>query len=75
MYPNPANKQVTIEFPQNTNTNYQLQIADLAGKIVIQQKINTTTAQINLSKLTTGIYLVTITDNKGNKEVKKLVKE
>lgn len=75
MYPNPASKQVTIELPQNTNTNYQLQIADLAGKIVLQQKINTTTAQVNLSKLTAGIYLVTITDNKGNKEVKKLVKE
>jgi hypothetical protein len=76
MYPNPANKQVTLKLPQSAdnNTNYQIKITDLVGKVIMQEKVNSGTQNINIDKLTNGIYLVEIIDSKGNRTTEKLVK-
>ncbi|MCW5905836.1 MAG: T9SS type A sorting domain-containing protein, partial [Chitinophagaceae bacterium] len=76
MYPNPANKQVTLQLPQTADNNivYSIKVTDLAGKIVMQQKANGGTHQLTIDRLTTGTYFVEIIDNKGNRTTEKLIK-
>lgn len=73
MYPNPSSKIVTIELP--VNANYNINIIDIAGKMVMQQNASGGTNQLNISSLTSGTYLVEVIDRKGNRKTEKLIKE
>ena len=74
LYPNPANKQVSIQLPQSTDISYNIKVTDMAGKIVLQQKATSSTEQLNISKLSKGTYIVEIIDSKGSRTTEKLVK-
>jgi len=76
MYPNPANKKVTFELPQTADNtiSYSIKVTDLAGKVVMQQKVNGGTHQLTIDKLTTGTYFVEVIDSKGNRTTEKLIK-
>jgi hypothetical protein len=76
MYPNPANKQVTLQLPQSADNSivYQIKVTDLVGKVIMQQKANGGTTQFNIDRLTTGTYFVEIIDSKGNRTTEKLIK-
>ncbi|MCW5905609.1 MAG: T9SS type A sorting domain-containing protein [Chitinophagaceae bacterium] len=74
MYPNPANKQVTIELPQENNISYTIKITDVAGKVVMQHRTNGGTQQLSIGELMTGTYFVEIIDSKGNRKTEKLIK-
>jgi hypothetical protein len=77
MYPNPANKQVTLQLPQSADNSivYQIKVTDLVGKVIMQEKANGGTTLFNIDRLTTGTYLVEIIDSKGNRTTEKLVKQ
>ena len=74
MYPNPANKQVTLLLPQSADISYSIKVTDMAGKIVLQHKAAGGTEQMSIDKLTTGTYIVEIIDSKGNRATEKLIK-
>ncbi len=74
MYPNPANKNLTVELPL-TEGKYTLRITDVIGKQVYQNQIAGGVQAINISKLAQGNYVVEITDTKGYRAVEKLVKQ
>ncbi len=74
MYPNPANKNLTIELPI-TEGKYTLRITDVIGKQVYQNQLAGGVQAINISKLAQGNYVVETTDSKGNRAVEKLVKQ
>ncbi len=74
MYPNPANKNLTIELPI-TEGRYTVRITDVTGKQVFQNQLAGGVQAINISKLAQGNYVVEITDTKGNRAVEKLVKQ
>ncbi|MCZ2222535.1 MAG: T9SS type A sorting domain-containing protein, partial [Chitinophagales bacterium] len=76
LYPNPASKQVTLELPQVADNSivYNVRVTDIAGKVVMQQKVNAGTHQLTIDRLTTGTYFVEIIDSKGNRTTEKLVK-
>lgn len=61
VYPNPANEMLNIYNPDSTPLN--LTIADLSGKIVLQQQLTLESNQINLANLTTGVYLLQLSNN------------
>lgn len=63
LYPNPANKELTVQFSTATvNTN--LSISDVNGREVLNLKsLSTTTTKIDVSSLTKGIYFIRITNN------------
>ncbi|HMZ45324.1 MAG TPA: T9SS type A sorting domain-containing protein [Chitinophagaceae bacterium] len=73
MYPNPTSKMVTIELPDNSN--YVINIKDITGKIVLQKNTTGGANQFNISKLTSGTYLVEVTDRKRNRATEKLLVE
>lgn len=62
VYPNPAQQMVTVEVPKQF---FDLQITDLAGRVIIDNKHIWQKSEIDLQNLMKGIYLVrVITSNK-----------
>jgi len=59
MYPNPSVKDVSFQLPSNTN-QAQVTVFDYLGKSLLQKNISTSNNNIDVSKLSTGIYFVRI---------------
>ncbi|MGI6292756.1 MAG: T9SS type A sorting domain-containing protein [Bacteroidales bacterium] len=73
MYPNPANNYLNIN-TFNTNIN-RIQIFDITGKEINTINVsNETFSIIDINHLTSGIYFISITTEKG-KTVKKFIKQ
>ena len=63
--PNPANEIIKISNNMNININ-SISITDLNGRIVKTEKVsNVANIEINVSDLTTGMYLMNINSDKG----------
>lgn len=58
VYPNPANNFVTIA-SQELNS-YSLNVTDLTGKVVMQQSLSGIENSVDVSALTSGVYLFNI---------------
>jgi uncharacterized repeat protein (TIGR01451 family) len=74
MYPNPTNNNVIISMQNLNETIQNVTITDILGKTVKNIK-NITSSELNVdvSDVSTGIYLVEITTNNNQKITKKLV--
>jgi ELWxxDGT repeat protein len=55
IYPNPTTSKLNLQFPNDKIINKVI-IIDVTGKIVLQQNQNTT--QINVEKLSAGVYII-----------------
>ncbi len=71
MFPNPANNELTIRFEGNDN-NVQLLIHTLIGTEIINQTI-TSNQNIDLSNMTSGVYMVTLIGTNGLRSTQKIV--
>jgi len=67
VFPNPANSMLNVQL-ENYVTNGTLTLFDTGGKIVLLQAVNGNSAQINLSQLTAGNYILRLIEN-GTKSV------
>lgn len=67
VYPNPVVDIVNIEAADKVKS---VQVYDLTGKVVASHTLNAVKNQINLSKLTPGVYVVNIETEKGTQSVK-----
>ncbi|WP_396140696.1 choice-of-anchor J domain-containing protein [Flavobacterium sp.] len=72
VYPIPATTQVNVSLDDALLES--IEIADLNGRIVKSMKVNATSTTINVSDLSTGVYMMNIKSDKGN-TVKKIVKQ
>ena len=74
LYPNPANKTVTINLQKNIESD--IRIFDMLGKLVIYQSdvFISKEQTIDISKLNNGIYFIRINSMKGS-VTKKFIKE
>lgn len=70
VYPNPAQDKVTVSVSGNVRDNAQVEIIDMSGRTVARQNISDGTAEINISDLQKGVYIVKYASN-----VKKIVKK
>ncbi|WP_161555185.1 CHRD domain-containing protein [Dokdonia sinensis] len=74
MYPNPATNFFAIDFAGST-TQVDVTMYDILGKQVLVIKQVTNAQSIDISTLTTGVYMVEITDNNNNSRiVRRLIK-
>jgi len=72
IYPNPATDYVTIEYDENAGVQLRgVQILDSSGKWI--RSVNENFHQINVSDLSSGVYLFVIQTDKGNKTEKVVV--
>lgn len=75
IYPNPSNDNITIDFPAySTETKTTIQLLDISGKLLNSMPIKENTSRLNISDLSSGIYIIKISDNK-MVSVKRFVKE
>jgi 1,4-alpha-glucan branching enzyme len=70
VYPNPFTDYILIETPENIR---KIAVYNMAGKL-LKEQYSDFQKPINLSKCSTGVYLMTVWLKSGQKEVIKLVK-
>jgi len=71
MVPNPASSQLTIRTA--SAQNFSVSIADLNGRIVAENTINSNRGTIDVAAISSGLYLVSISTESGATNTKKLV--
>ena len=75
VYPNPTSSNITIDLG-NLSGKFNFKVINTLGQEVLVGKINNTTTSINLSNLTSSIYLIKVTDTSNNRSfVKKVIKK
>lgn len=76
VYPNPATEQVTVTWAALKGTGYQLQLTDMAGRIVLQTsgevQSNENEVTLNVGSLTEGIYILHL-NYKGKRAYQRIV--
>jgi hypothetical protein len=76
LQPNPAKEELKLIFPGwQEGTPYQAQMYDLTGKLMLTTVIRSVLSVLDLSSLSSGIYLVCIRSNGSLIATKKLVKQ
>jgi hypothetical protein len=70
VYPNPFNDVLSLSGVESNST---IQIISVDGKTVYQG--NATSSSLNTSNLSAGVYMLSITDVQGNRQVQKIVKK
>jgi len=73
VFPNPVSNNVTIRIDE-LKAKADIRIIDMYGKTVLQQNTTQVNTPINLSRLSTGLYLVKIITD-GKESTMKIVKE
>lgn len=74
VYPNPASDFVIVDMNKYQNSIKSINISDILGRAVYSDfDINSKQKSIPLSNFKSGIYLLTLTDDSGNKLTKKLI--
>jgi hypothetical protein len=75
VFPNPATGTVVVSFENNVFG--KLQIFDLLGRKLLEREVPAVenSMEIGIHNFAAGTYLVTMTDNSGNRVTQKLVKE
>ncbi|MBK7109229.1 MAG: T9SS type A sorting domain-containing protein [Bacteroidetes bacterium] len=71
-YPNPAYDYIIISGDINANDILKIYSAD--GRVVLQEKINTTNTKVDISKLPPGVYVIQISEDGLVKYSEKLFK-
>lgn len=71
IYPNPANKKLTLEVPQITTESLSFYVYDLPGKTLLKGNISEHFTVLDISTLAAGVYMIQI----GNYPPMKFVKE
>ena len=72
VYPNPANDVVNISNSTSAIIS-NVEMTDLNGRVVKNVTLNATEGQINISDLSTGVYMMNVTSDQGS-SIKKVVK-
>jgi len=76
IYPNPADKQISISFGENITGMARLNISDLTGRVVYSEDINDVrpgqVQSINSLGIKEGVYLLRLTSG-GNSAIRKVV--
>ena len=71
IYPNPTNGNIMIS---GSNINL-VEVYNICGQKVMSVEANSNNVNVNMSELTTGVYMVKIVDSNSNATVKKVVKK
>ncbi|WP_047546960.1 PQQ-dependent sugar dehydrogenase [Psychroserpens sp. Hel_I_66] len=74
MFPNPAKNNVTFDLLTSSNQLESIVILDIQGKIIqSQSSFDKQLTTISTQFLNSGLYIVEINNNKGDKSIRKLI--
>jgi hypothetical protein len=75
VYPNPANSQITVSLEETDTDLDNIQIEDVIGRVLIQQRVKGNQVGIDIQSLISGLYFVKIKTANGKEGIRKFVKE
>lgn len=72
VYPNPATDIINLEGDSDVLAGAEVDVYDMNGKLVISEKLNNSMGQskLDISRLNSGLYVLTISKNGSSKSVK-----
>ena len=77
IYPNPANNTFNAIINSSAGGGYSMRVTDVAGKTELNKTLSlikgSQTVTVDVSRLSAGVYFVTLIGNDGNAETQKLV--
>lgn len=65
-YPNPATTFISFEFEKEATKQYSLQIYNFLGRTMLETRIQTVKATIDLTEFNRGIYFYQLRDKSGH---------
>jgi uncharacterized protein (TIGR02145 family) len=68
LYPNPSTDRIVIDIANSQNLN--LYVYTIVGELVLQKKLNNNKNEIDISTLSTGLYVVKVLGTKWTKQIK-----
>ena len=71
--PNPTNGLVNIDIPNWDDVQLNISVFDVLGKYILNKTINQRKTQLDLSRLSSGMYILTISDTCGGSNSFKLI--
>ena len=71
--PNPSKGLVNINFENWDDIELSLSVYDALGKLILNTRLNTRNTQLNLSDLSSGIYIISIDNHCGGASSFKLI--
>ena len=71
--PNPSKGLVNINFENWDDVELNLSVYDVLGKFILNTKLNTKNTQLNLSDLSSGVYIISINNDCGGTNSFKLI--
>ena len=74
VYPNPINNVVNIDAGQTTYIDCTAFLTDVTGKNLLEIKLASANSQIHIANFPAGVYLLTVTNETGEKWVERIVK-
>ncbi len=72
IYPNPAKDYLQVSLPGTINGQYQVELFDITGRLLLSKESANNTEEINTSALQDGTYLLKLSYN-GNVKTQKLL--
>ncbi|MFL5763444.1 MAG: T9SS type A sorting domain-containing protein [Bacteroidia bacterium] len=63
LYPNPAGEELHVAFADGMKQEFSYYVSDILGKKIIPESVST--GNIDISSLNSGIYFITVNDEKG----------
>jgi len=74
VYPNPSSDFVTIQSNSNESSDMKIELYDMTGKsIYTTQDTLKDTVTLDITSLTSGVYLINITDQNNNSSITKRI--
>ena len=74
VYPNPSHDIILISLG-NYFSKYRISILSQLGKILFESVSNTSHSEVDMRKFSSGLYFLQIVDEKGNRNVIRILKE
>ncbi len=73
VFPNPAQKTVSVNLVGLPTVNGQLQLIDVTGRIILSEKATSSVQNLNISSLSNGIYSVVYSDKNGRLQTRLVI--
>jgi hypothetical protein len=77
IYPNPASQSITVTYSLNQTAGARIDLFDIAGKLLYSTPVTHqyTSAEIDISHLKAGIYIISLSNADGFQQQSRLVKQ
>lgn len=78
VFPNPSSRELNLRIFTDYKGDVAIHVYDMSGKVRrthnIEKNSNLYKTRLDLQGLESGIYMIEVLDNKGNRETKRVVK-